>query len=172
MNSKTTHRSRRVAHLLRHSSLPNRNGWVRACVVQRELSISAEELRQIVEDDTKGRYEFSQDEDFVRALYGHSINVDLGLLSSTPPTTLFHGTADKYISRIMVEGLQPRSRAFVHLSKTAAMAREVGARHGLPIVLAIDAEAMCRDGYKFYDTQRDVWLTDTVAPKYITIFNE
>ena len=91
--------SKCLTYLLRHSDLPDRNGWVRVDVLLNEMSITLPILQGIVAEDTKGRFEFSEDESSVRALYGHSIDVDLGLEATTPPVILYHGTAEKYLVR-------------------------------------------------------------------------
>lgn len=161
--------SKRLAYLLRHSNLPNRNGWVRVSVLLNEMSITLQILRVIVEEDTKGRFEFSENESSVRALYGHSIDVDLGLEPTIPPPVLYHGTAEKYIDSIMKEGLRPRKRNFVHLSETIDMAKQIGTRHGSPVVLSIDIEAMIRTGYKFYKAQNSIWLTGDIPPKFLKV---
>lgn len=132
------------------------------------LGVSLQDLQQIVESDTKGRFEFSEDKSSVRALYGHSIIVDLGLEPAVPPLVLYHGTAEKYIDSIMKEGLTPRNRNFVHLSETKDIAKLVGARHGSPVVLSIDTQAMISAGYRFYNSQKGIWLTNMIDKKYIT----
>ena len=161
--------SKRLAYLLRHSNLPDYNGWVKVSVVLGTLGESLQDLQQIVESDNKGRFEFAEDKSLVRALYGHSINVDLGLEPIIPPLVLYHGTAEKYIDSIMKEGLRPRKRNFVHLSETIDMAKQVGTRHGNPVVLSIDIEAMIRAGYKFYKAQNGIWLTGDILPKFLKI---
>ncbi len=154
-----TYHSRRLAYLLRHSKLPDQKGWIKVDVVQNELGASSLDIQKIVYEDTKGRFEFSEDTLSVRALYGHSIKVDLGLEPTIPPIMLYHGTAEKYLDDIMREGLKPRKRNFVHLSETIDMAKQVGTRHGSPVVLSIDIIAMIRAGYKFYKAQNGIWLT-------------
>lgn len=163
------HNSKRLAYLLRHSDLPDRNGWVRVGVLLNEMIITLPMLQDIVAKDTKGRFEFSEDESSVRALYGHSIDVDLGLEPTTPPMILYHGTAEKYLENIMKDGLKPRKRNYVHLSETIDIAMQVGARHGKPIVLAIDTAAMISVGYKFYKAQNGIWLTGDILPKFLII---
>ena len=139
-----TYHSKRLAYLLRHSKLPNHKGWIKVDVVQNELGVLLLDIQKIVYEDTKGRFEFSEDKSSVRALYGHSIDVNLGL----EPT----------------KGLRPRKRNFVHLSETMDMAKQVGTRHGSPVVLSIDIEAMIRAGYKFYKAQNGIWLTGDIPP--------
>ena len=161
--------SKRLAYLLRHSNLPDYNGWVKASVVLGDLGLSLQDLQQIVESDNKGRFEFSEDKSSVRALYGHSIDVNLGLEPTIPPLVLYHGTAEKYIDSIMKEGLRPRKRNFVHLSETIDLAKQIGTRHGSPVVLSIDIEAMISAGYKFYKAQNGIWLTGDILPQFLKI---
>lgn len=164
-----TYHSKRLAYLLRHSKLPNHKGWIKVDVVQNELGVSLLDIQKIVYEDTKGRFEFSEDKSSIRALYGHSIDVDFGLEPTTPPMILYHGTAEKYLENIMKDGLKPQKRNYVHLSETIDMAMQVGARHGKPIVLAIDTEAMISVGNKFYKAQNGVWLTGDILPKFLKI---
>ena len=82
---------------------------------------------------------------------------------------LYHGTAEKYLENIMKDGLKPRKRNYVHLSETKDLAIQVGARHGKPIVLAIDTEAMISAGYKFYQAQNGIWLTGDILPKFLKV---
>ena len=161
--------SKRLAYLLRHSNLPDYNGWVKVSVVLGNLGLSLQDLQQIVESDNKGRFEFLEDKSSVRALYGHSIDVNLGLEPTIPPLVLYHGTAEKYIDSIMKEGLRPRKRNFVHLSEIIDMAKQVGTRHGSPVVLSIDIEAMISAGYKFYKAQNGIWLTGDILPQFLKI---
>lgn len=163
------HNSKRLAYLLRHSDLPDRNGWVRVGVLLNEMSITLPILQGIVAEDTKGRFEFSEDESSVRALYGHSIDIDLELEPTIPPMILYHGTAEKYLESIMKTGIKHRKRNFVHLSETIDMAKQVGARHGSPVVLSLDIEAMIRAGYKFYKAQNGIWLTEDILPKFLKV---
>ncbi|MBR6758624.1 MAG: RNA 2'-phosphotransferase [Bacteroidaceae bacterium] len=159
--------SKRLAYLLRHSKLPDHHGWVKVDVLLEELHISYQELCHIVNSDNKGRYEFLEEKLLVRALYGHSIKVDLELTPSIPPSVLYHGTAEKYKENILQEGLKPQSRNFVHLADSTQTALHVGSRHGNPIIMIIDTSSMIEEGYKFYKAQRGIWLTDCVPPEYL-----
>lgn len=161
--------SKRLAYLLRHSNLPDYKGWIKVDVVQNELGVLLLDIQKIVYEDTKGRFEFSEDKSSVRALYGHSIDVNLGLEPTIPPPVLYHGTAEKYIDSIMKDGLRPRKRNFVHLSETIDVAKQVGTRHGSPVVLSIDIEAMISAGYKFYKAQNGIWLTGDILPKFLKV---
>lgn len=64
-------------------------------------------------------------------------------------------------------GLSKMSRHHVHLSRDLAIAKAVGARHGKPVVFAVDAAAMHQAGYIFYCSENGVWLVDHVPPEYL-----
>lgn len=131
--------------------------------------IDMETLEAIVESDAKQRYSFNNDKTLIRANQGHSIKVDVQLEECYPPTVLYHGTAMKYIDSILEEGLKSKSRLYVHLSKDEETAINVGTRHGKGVLLEIDTHSMVKDGYKFYLSKNEVWLTEKVPIKYIKI---
>ena len=161
--------SKRIAYILRHSKLPDGRGWVTINVLQSELNLSLEDILEIVNDDTKGRFEISKDETAIKALYGHSVKVDLGLEPATPPAVLYHGTAEKYLGNIKREGLKPQKRNYVHLSETTDMASEVGTRHGNPVLLSIDTMAMIASGHKFYKVKNGIWLTGDIPAQFLKV---
>lgn len=130
--------------------------------------LTPEELRFLVRTDAKQRYSFSPDGTRIRANQGHSIPVDLELPASQPPQTLYHGTAAHFLPSIRQKGLLRGARLYVHLSSSLDTARAVGARHGLPEVLTVDAGRMAADGLPFFVSANGVWLTEHVPPQYLT----
>ncbi|VDD86737.1 unnamed protein product [Enterobius vermicularis] len=148
------------------------NGWANVDelltgVRKTGRKLDLEALNQIVADDSKRRFIFSEDHSKIRASQGHSVNVDVELKEAVPPQWLYHGTARRSLDSIMEHGLQKRSRLFVHLSADTVTAEAVGKRHGPAVVLQIDTSTMHADGYKFYLSENDVWLCDCVPKKYI-----
>ena len=124
-------------------------------------------LEEIVRTDEKQRYSFNEDHTRIRANQGHSIPVDVELEEKTPPAVLYHGTGEKYVSSIDQEGLISKSRLYVHLSSDVETAKKVGSRHGKPVIYIIDCASMAADGYKFYLSANNVWLTKEVPAKYL-----
>ncbi len=104
----------------------------------------------------------------IRANQGHSVEVDLQLEEREPPEFLYHGTVERFLPSILEEGLIRGKRHHVHLSKDVETARKVGSRRGKPVILQVDAGRMHWDGYKFLLSANGVWLTDSVAPAYLT----
>lgn len=144
-------------------------GWVDVERLLEGLGLQPDELREVVRPRPGGkdRFELSADGTRIRARYGHSVEVDLGYAPTPPPPVLYHGTARRFLTDIRRDGLSPMRRRQVHLSEDAASAREVGARHGSPVVLAIDAGAMALDGAVFHRLPGGVWLTAQVPAERI-----
>ena len=94
-----------------------------------------------------------------------------GLSETIPPDMLYHGTSEDVVSAILREGLKPCTRLHVHLSPDIETAVTVGRRHGCPVVLKVNAQAMKADGSVFYLSNNGVWLTDFVAPEYISLID-
>jgi putative RNA 2'-phosphotransferase len=124
-------------------------------------------LQQVVAQNDKQRFAISDDGRAIRARQGHSVSIDLGLVSHEPPPQLYHGTAERFLASIRDQGLLRRSRQHVHLSPDASTALKVGQRHGKPIVLTIQSGAMHADGFLFYLSENGVWLVDSVPVAYL-----
>ena len=129
--------------------------------------LDADLLEEIVRTDEKQRYSFNEDHTLIRANQGHSIPVDVELEEKTPPAVLYHGTGEKYMASINATGLIPKSRLYVHLSSDVETAKKVGSRHGRPVIYTVDCAGMATDGYKFYLSANNVWLTKEVPVKYL-----
>ena len=99
---------------------------------------------------------------------GHSVEVDLQLEEREPPEFLYHGTVERFLPSILKEGLVRGKRHHVHLSKDVETARKVGARRGKPVILTADAGRMHKEGHTILLSANGVWLTDSVAPAYLT----
>lgn len=149
-------------------------GWVEVGVLLEALKkhghdLSRASLDNIVATNNKKRFEYSPDNTKIRACQGHSLkDVDLQLEEKTPPDILYHGTASRFLDSIFEKGLLPGNRQYVHLSLDVPTAVKVGQRHGISVVLHVDAIGMYKDGFKFYLSHNNVWLTKTVPPQYLS----
>jgi putative RNA 2'-phosphotransferase len=147
-------------------------GWVDvdellAACERNKFPVSRAELDEVVRTSDKQRFSFDPSGARIRANQGHSTEVDLQLEPATPPDVLYHGTAEKTVPLIEAAGLLKMSRHHVHLSPDVPTALKVGSRHGRPVVFAVDAEGMARDGHTFYRSENGVWLVDAVPPRYL-----
>ncbi|MGW2468646.1 RNA 2'-phosphotransferase [Streptomyces bauhiniae] len=145
-------------------------GWVEidtllAAAAAHGFPVTRTELDHVVAVNDKRR--FAVEGGRIRASQGHSVEVALGLPPATPPPYLYHGTVARSLDAIRAEGLRPMNRHDVHLSADRETATRVGARRGRPVVLAVDAGAMHRDGHVFHVSANGVWLTDAVPPRYL-----
>ncbi|MFD1332671.1 RNA 2'-phosphotransferase [Methylopila musalis] len=133
------------------------------------VALDREALAVIMAESDKARFELSPDASRIRAVHGHSVDVEAHGPAETPPETLWHGTATRVLDAILRDGLKPGARRFVHLSSDAAMARAVGTRHGQPVVLSVAAGAAHRAGRAFHRSSSGVWLTSAVEPAYLAV---
>jgi len=128
-----------------------------------------ETVAAVVATDPKGRFERVPGTDRIRAAYGHSVEVTIEDDGGAVPETLYHGTAPRNLASILAEGLRPMDRQQVHLSASVDTAAEVGRRHAsAPVVLAVDAAAMARDGHDVAKRGAATFTTDRVPPQYLS----
>lgn len=180
MNEQQTIRtSKLLSRVLRHDPSAigitlDAQGWVEIDKLLDRLArnrrkITRDQLDHVVETNNKRRFIISEDGLRIRANQGHSIKIDLGLTPTPPPKSLFHGTATRFLDSIREKGLVPGTRQHVHLSDNLQTARQVGSRHGKPIILFVESGTMHQEGYQFFLSDNGVWLTDSVPIEFITI---
>jgi len=169
--------SKKLSYLLRHHPEAvgltlDKQGWapideLLICLEKDQFPVSREQLDVVVAENPKQRFLISPDGRAIRASQGHSIPVELGLVAVKPPAQLYHGTATKNIESIRVGGLLKGSRNHVHLSADRATAKNVGQRHGKPVILTVQALAMHEAGFEFFISDNGVWLTEHVSVDYL-----
>lgn len=126
--------------------------------------VDGDYLRELVKEDRK-RFEIKGDK--IRALYGHSIDVEIKYPKIVPPDILYHGTAREKVEKILKEGLKPMGRKFVHLSRDKEEAYRVGRRKDtLPLILEVRAKDAYNAGVTFYDA-KSVILAPYIPPQYL-----
>jgi len=165
--------SKHLSYVLRHrpDSIGiqlDSQGWTDIDLLIKKLKISQSDLEFVVKNNSKNRFSISDDKKSIRANQGHSVNIELGLLSKIPPLKLYHGTTIQSYEKIKIDGLLKMNRNHVHLSSEIETAKQVGSRHGKPIILLIDCEKMIVENIKFYQSENGVWLTEYVNPKFIS----
>ena len=169
--------SRFLSYLLRHRpkeyplSFDSRGfaSWSEVVEVVRERfpDIAEEEIRSVIEGSDKKRFEMKDGK--IRATYGHSFRVDLGLESVEPPPELYHGTARDLAHSILRHGLKPRDRQYVHLSASPQEAQAVGKRRDpSPAIVVVDSRAAHAEGVRFYRSG-PLFLVENVPPKFLCL---
>lgn len=171
--------SRRISMVLRHRPESagltlDANGWVPVADLLAALGLTRPQLDLIVENNDKSRFAIARRDDgseWIRASQGHSrrVEIDLDLPPADPPPVLYHGTPAANAESILREGLRPRSRHHVHLSKDVPTALVVGRRRSADVaVFEVDTAAMVTAGHLFHVSDNGVWLTLAVPSGYLS----
>ena len=160
------HRPDKIGIVLDESGWTSVDGLLEA-MRQNGHKVSQEMLNLVVATNDKQRFAFSDDGTMIRASQGHSVNVDLGYAPADPPEYLLHGTPSTAVGVIRQEGLKKMQRHHVHLHADSNTAESVGARLGVPVLLRIRSGQMASEGFLFFVTKNNVWLTDHVLPRFI-----
>ncbi|HEX8462457.1 MAG TPA: RNA 2'-phosphotransferase [Segetibacter sp.] len=171
--------SKKLSLVLRHKPesiglILDQQGWANVEMLIQKLNaigikLDSELLQQVVSDNNKSRFAYNDDKTRIRASQGHSIIVDLGYTAHVPPAVLYHGTGEQYISSILTEGILKMNRHHVHLSANVETAEQVAKRKGKPAILKIEAAKMYDEGFVFFISANNVWLTDYVPAEFISI---
>lgn len=163
--------SKTMSHALRHEPWRyelelDAAGWTPVADLVAALGVSRAQIEDVVLHNDKQRFELAGD--LVRARYGHSVPGRIVKEPGTPPATLFHGTTEETAARILVDGLRPMRRQYVHLSVTTEMAASVGSRKGARVrVLTVDTPAALAAGVEFLRGNALVWLTEYVPAGFV-----
>jgi putative RNA 2'-phosphotransferase len=134
--------------------------------------VSEADLRRVVESVDPGKGRFSILDGDIRANYGHSIGERISHPRAEPPEALFHGTAESAVASILAQGLRPMRRQYVHLTSDESLSRRVGARHGRPVVLRVEALRAHRAGVAFYRANPAFWLADSIPPEFFAVVGQ
>ncbi|MEB3779841.1 MAG: RNA 2'-phosphotransferase [Desulfurococcales archaeon] len=171
--------SKKLAGILRHYphrygiSL-TREGWARISDILKALRktpgfewVEYWHIEAIAHLDPKGRYEVKNG--FIRARYGHSIDVDVKPdYSVKPPRILYHGTSRGNVDKILAEGIKPMKRKMVHLTSSLDDAIETGKRHGRRIsIIIVDVECLESKGLIVGKAGKTVYVVKYVPPECI-----
>jgi len=178
MNDTHTQTSKFLSYVLRHEPqsiglVLDSEGWADIGALIEGARASGRQLDRalidaVVANNDKKRFAVSGDGQRIRAVQGHSTtDVAIAYEARTPPATLYHGTATRFLASILADGLRPGQRHHVHLSEHMATAVEVGRRYGEPVILRIDAGAMHGQGFAFFRADNGVWLTDKVPALFL-----
>jgi len=135
--------------------------------VRERFPVDRQLLFEIVEKSEKKRFEVKNGK--IRALYGHSIPVDLKLKEEKTVEVLYHGTTPEAAEKIMRTGLKPMKRRWVHLSPTIDIAIGVALRRTRrPVVIEVDVKRARKEGkIKFYKATEQVYLCSEIPPEYL-----
>ncbi|KAA8922307.1 RNA 2'-phosphotransferase [Thermoplasma sp.] len=172
--------SRTLAAILRHD--PERyhirldsHGYARIAGIVSVLRkakgmrwITFDHIVALAETDPKGRYQVSGV--LIRAMYGHTIPVDLSdLPDDNIPETLYYQSSAAEAPLVKEAGIYPSDKSWIHLSGTYRRSYVSGLYHiDDPFILRINARSMIEDGHEIYRSSDDIYLTKEIPPEYIS----
>ena len=170
--------SKFLSYILRHEPeaiglILDQQGWANidtliSCAAESGTMLNRDLIEAVVQNNDKKRFAISEDGQSIRAVQGHSTeSVAISHIEKQPPQILYHGTASRFLVSIQEQGLLPGSRHHVHLSEDIATATAVGQRYGQPVIIKIKAMQMYEEGYKFYQADNGVWLTENVPVGFL-----
>ncbi len=129
-----------------------------------------DDLEQVVAGGTDGKKRFEIVGHRIRALYGHNRRVGPIHYGDPvePPEVLFHGTSPRALASIREQGLLPKKRQMVHLSRSPDRAQRVAQRHtSHPVILRIRAREAFAQGIPFYHPEPEHFLAPRIPPDFI-----
>jgi len=136
-------------------------------VQQRFYDANEQQIRDLINGSEKKRFELRGDR--VRATYGHSFPLELNEPTAEPPAQLFFSAARDIAQGILRNGLKPRDRQYVHLSRTAEEAASIARRlDPNPAVLVIDAQAACDAGVRLFEAG-PLFLAEGIPARYLSL---
>ncbi|MDM1246648.1 RNA 2'-phosphotransferase [Acinetobacter sp. R933-2] len=153
-------------------------GWTDVSILLQQMikhrnPLKLQELIEVVENNDKKRFQLSEDHSKIRAVQGHSTQqVQREYIAMTPPDILYHGTATRFVDAILEQGLIAGQRHHVHLSVDLVTATKVGQRHGKVVIFRVNTQQMQQDGFKFYQAENGVWLTEKVPNHYLSLMSK
>ncbi len=175
--------SRSMASILRHGNMElgmddqgyvdlrelidavkERNPWMHWLAPRHVLALA--------ETDARERYQVYGD--YVRATYGHTVELDMELATDNVPDWLFYPIEPEYVDEVLGEGLGPSDRSMVHLSSTRDNAVTAGTFRigGEMVILAIDTTKCFEMGHDIGRATKAVYLCDFVPAECISVSEE
>ncbi len=169
--------TRSLAYMLRHQpeefdlevdefGFAEMEDVVRALNERLGESVDDEDVHTAVTAGDRQRYEIEGSR--IRALYGHSIDVQPGE-PSKPPQELFVGVSRGDADRAQRYGLRAGRRRFLHLALTPEDAIESGRRaaHDYAIITVHSVDAW-EEGINFYD-RKSLFLSDPIPTDFLDV---
>ncbi len=128
--------------------------------------VELEDLEDAIEAGDRVRYRIEKGR--IRALYGHSIEVDPGE-PSRPPELLYIGVGSRDADRAERFGLKGGRRSFLHLARTTEEAMETGRRTARDyVVVTVHALDAWEQGVNFYDREALV-LAESIPTEFLSL---
>lgn len=134
---------------------------------KKDASLTLQDVEGVVYDGEKQRFEIVDGR--IRARYGHSFEIELGVDPSEPPEFLYKGVDPSTSEAVISEGLKPEDRKYLHLSFDADVAERLSSRPGQRgAVIRILAQKAFASGVAFYDCGPTI-LTKAIPAEFVEV---
>lgn len=145
-------------------AVKERNGWMHWLAPRHVIALA--------ETDVRGRYQVYGD--YVRATYGHTVDLDMELATDNVPDLLYYPIEPDKVDAVLEDGLGPTDRSMVHLSSTRNNAVTAGTFRigGEMVILEIDTTKCFDMGHDIGRATKAVYLCDFVPPECISVSEE
>lgn len=145
------------------------------------MNATDESIGEVVRNDKKSRYEFSQDRTKIRAVQGHSVDVDVGLtpilVPEDLPEVIVHGTYRDVWPAIRSQGLNRMNRQHIHFAQSipsTSSGEQISGISGLrlsaEVYIFIDGQRSLACGIPFYKALNGAILSPgidgTIKPEF------
>jgi putative RNA 2'-phosphotransferase len=131
--------------------------------------VDREDLVTAIDSGDRPRYEIAGEK--IRALYGHSIDVEPGE-PANPPELLYVGISSRDAERALRNGLRGGRRRFLHLALSVDDAKESGRRTGREYsVVCVHALDAWEEGTNFYD-RKSLFLAEQIPTDFLELQEE
>ncbi len=140
---------------------------VLSALKKQDEDIEAGDVEALVYEAEKKRFEIVEGR--IRARYGHSFAMELGIDPVEPPETLYKGSSVAEVDEILKSGLKPVDRQYVHLSFEAGVAQRLAGHRQEPgAVIQVEARHAAADGIQFFDCGPTI-LAREIPPDFLSI---
>jgi len=120
----------------------------------------------LITTDPKGRYQYK--DGYIRATYGHTIDVDLDLPTDDIPEVIYYPATEEEKDLLLETGLRPSGRIFVHMSATLESAGEAGkVRTPRPVVFEIDVPSAIESGVVIMHAAPNIYITKELPADFL-----
>ncbi|MGC4866451.1 RNA 2'-phosphotransferase [Micromonospora sp. DT53] len=176
-DSRRRHISKALAFHLRHNPVIVRDsaGWAPVDVLTAQLRadglrVSTVDVLAVAAAIDETRFECS--ETHIRAMYGHSVPVEIDYMELTEQPRLFHATPIRAVNEIFQSqrgGLRPMIRQWVHLSADWKRALEAGGRKGSSLLMSVAPAPAPNPDITFHYAGGTTWLSGPIPAGRLTI---
>lgn len=161
--------SKTLSSILRHNAKKfgiamDSEGFCSINELAKYINVEPAMIRAVAEHPAEPRFQIKADT--IRALYGHSLDVEIDPeLSFDRPSTLYHGSNWGAVDSIIEKGLIPMERRKVHLASMPMEAISVGSRKGAVVLFSIS------DPDDLEGVAEGLWLSPHIQPEKLSIEN-